>query len=245
MTWSIVARDPASGQIGIAVSTCAFAVGGRVPFIETGVGAVATQAMVNPLYGSRALRLLSDGVSPDRAIRMLTEDDEGRADRQVHLMDANGRNAAYTGAECVPWCGHDIRQDFSVAGNMLAGAEVVRDTASAFEASAGRPFYDRLLAALRAGEAAGGDKRGKQSAALLIHDAEEYPLVDIRVDDHAEPLAELARLIEVWKGRPRHYRQAMPSRARPSGIIGREAIERFIAERLAAEDQAGPGPGVA
>jgi uncharacterized Ntn-hydrolase superfamily protein len=245
MTWSIVARDPATGQIGIAVSTCAFAVGGRVPFIATGVGAVATQAMVNPFYGSRGLALFKAGAGPEDAIRIMTGADEGRADRQLHLMSADGRNAAYTGPDCVPWCGHEVRTDVSVAGNMLAGPEVVRDTVAAFEAAAGRPLHERFLLALRAGEAAGGDKRGKQSAAILIHDAEEHPFLDIRVDDHADPLTELARLVEVWKGRARHYREALPSRARPSGIVGRDAIERFIADRLAAEERARPGAGVA
>ncbi|NNM71710.1 DUF1028 domain-containing protein [Enterovirga aerilata] len=245
MTWSIVARDPERGQIGIAVATCAFAVGSRVPFVETGVGAVATQAMANPLYGPRGLALLKAGAAPEEAIRELTTADEGRADRQLHLMAADGRNAAYTGAACVPWCGHEVREGFSVAGNMLAGPEVVAETISAFERSAGRPLFERLLLALLAGEAAGGDRRGRQSAAMLIHDAEEYALVDIRVDDHPDPLAELARLLEVWKGRPRVYREALPSRARPSGIVGRDAIEQFIAERLAAEDRAGPGPAVA
>lgn len=245
MTWSIVARDPANGQIGIAVSTCAFAVGGRVPFVETGIGAVATQAMVNPFYGSRGLALLAAGAGPVDAIRVLTAPDEGRADRQIHLMGADGRSAAYTGAECVPWCGHEVRDGFSVAGNMLAGPEVVRDTVAAFEASAGRPLFERFLLALRAGELAGGDKRGRQSAAMLIHDGEEHAFLDIRVDDHADPLAELARLIDVWKGRARHYREALPSRARPSGIVGRDAIERFIAERLEAERRAGSGAGVA
>ena len=245
MTWSIVARDPGTGQVGIAVSTCAFAVGARVPFVETGTGAVATQAMVNPLYGSRGLALLKAGAGPEDAIRVLTAADEGRGDRQVHLMAADGRNAAYTGAGCVPWCGHELRENFSVAGNMLAGPEVVRDTVASFEQSAGRPLFERFLLSLRAGEAAGGDKRGRQSAAILIHDAEEYPLVDIRVDDHQDPLAELGRLLDVWKGRPQFYRRALPSRARPSGIVGREAIERFIAEQLEAESRTGPGAGVA
>jgi uncharacterized Ntn-hydrolase superfamily protein len=188
---------------------------------------------------------LQAGAGPDDAIRILTAADEGRADRQLHLMAADGRNAAYTGAACVPWCGHEVRTDLSVAGNMLAGPAVVADTVAAFEAAAGRPMFERFLLALRAGEAAGGDKRGRQSAAILIHDAEEHPFLDIRVDDSADPLAELGRLIEVWKGRARHYREALPSRARPSGIVGRDAIERFIAERLEAERRAGSGAGVA
>ena len=241
MTWSIVARDPGTGQIGIAVATCAFAVGARVPFIETGIGAVATQAFVNPFYGPRGLALLRAGSPAEDAIRILTDADEGRADRQVHILDAAGRNAAYTGAECVPWCGHEVRRDFSVAGNMLAGPEVVRDTVAAFEAGGSLPLQERFLAALRAGEAAGGDKRGKQSAALLIHDEEAYPLLDLRVDDHPDPLAELGRLLGVWAERFAHYRKAMPSRARPFGLIGRDAIERAIADSIeAGRDTSGP-----
>ena len=133
----------------------------------------------------------------------------------------------------MPWCGHTVRDGFSVAGNMLAGAAVVQDSAVAFERSAGRPLAERLLIALRAGDAAGGDKRGKQSAAMLIHDAEDYALIDIRVDDHPDPLAELARLLAVNAMRFAHYRKVMPSRAHPAGVIGRDEIERRIAESIA------------
>lgn len=233
MTWSIVARDPATGQVGVAVATCAFAVGARVPFVETGVGAVATQSFVNPFYGSRGLRLLRNGVPPEDVIRILTEADEGRGQRQVHLMDAAGRFAAYTGEGCVPWCGHLIRDTFSVAGNMLAGPAVIEETARVYAENMVLPFPRRLIAALRAGEAAGGDKRGRQSAALLIHDEEEYSFLDLRVDDHADPLAELARLEEVSRGRYIHYRRFMPSKANPAGLTDREEIERRIAEAMA------------
>ena len=232
MTWSIVARDSAAGQIGIAVSTCAFAVGSRVPFVAPGVGAVATQAFVNPFYGYRGLEMLREGASPEDVMRRLTEADAGRADRQLHLMDREGRSAAYTGAECVPWCGHTVRDGFSVAGNMLAGPDVVERTAEVFAATTGS-LAVRFLAALRAGEAAGGDGRGRQSAAMLIHDAEEYPLVDLRVDDHADPLAELGRLLDVWGGHFVHYRKVMPSRANSSGVVGRHEIERRIADSMA------------
>lgn len=232
MTWSIVAHDPAAGEIGVAVSTCAFAVGSRVPFVAPGVGAVASQAFVNPFYGYRGLEMLRDGVAPEDIVRRLTEADAGRADRQLHLMDRDGRSAAYTGAECVPWCGHTVRDGFSIAGNMLAGPEVVERTAEVFAATPGS-LAVRFLAALRAGEAAGGDKRGRQSAAMLIHDAEEYALVDLRVDDHPDPLAELGRLLDVWGGRFVHYRKVMPSRANPSGVVGRHEIERRIADSMA------------
>lgn len=236
MTWSIVARDESTGLLAIAVSTCAFAVGARVPFIETGVGAIATQAFVNPLYGYRGLELLKSGMAAAEVVRRITEADDGRSQRQVHLVDSQDNFAAYTGAECVPWCGHLIRDSFSVAGNMLASATVIEETARVFEASRGQPMARRLLAGLWAGEAAGGDKRGKQSAAILIHDGEEYPLLDIRVDDHADPLTELERLEEVSRSRFLHYRKFMPSRENPSGITDRVEIERRIAESIAAGD---------
>jgi uncharacterized Ntn-hydrolase superfamily protein len=233
MTWSIVAKDPLTGHIGIAVTTCAFAVGARVPFIATGVGAIATQAFVNPFYGLRGLDMLRAGSTATEVIKKMTAADEGRADRQVHLMDRNGTFAAYTGDGCVPYAGHVIRDHFSVAGNMLANANVIEETARVFAAESTLPFARRMLAALETGQAAGGDNRGKQSAAILIHDAEEYALLDIRVDDHAEPLQELARLEEVSQQRYLHYRKCMPSRSNPHGVLGRDEIERRIAQSMA------------
>lgn len=235
MTWSIVARDEATGQIGIAVSTCAFAVGGRVPFIATGAGAIASQSFINPFYGYRGLELLRAGAPAEDTVRILTEADEGRSQRQVHILDSKGRFAAYTGEGCVPWCGHLIRETFSVAGNMLAGPSVIEETARAYAENLALPFARRFLTAMQAGEAAGGDKRGKQSAAILIHDGEEYPLLDIRVDDHADPLTELARLEAISRQRYMHYRKFMPSRANPAGVIDRDEIERRIALSMAAE----------
>ncbi len=237
MTWSIVARCETTGHLGIAVSTCAFAVGARVPFVKTGVGAVASQAFVNPYYGLRGLELLSAGAPAEDVVRILTTADEGRSQRQVHVQDAKGGIAAYTGDGCVPWCGHLVRDTFSVAGNMLAGPEVIEETARVFAAGRDLPLARRFLAAMKAGEDAGGDKRGKQSAAILIHDEEEYALLDIRVDDHLDPLAELARLEEVSRGRYVHYRRVMPSKANPFGVTDRDEIERRIAASMA-EDAA-------
>jgi uncharacterized Ntn-hydrolase superfamily protein len=233
MTWSIIAKDPVSGHIGIAVTTCAFAVGARVPFIATGVGAIASQAFINPFYGSRGLELLKAGASAADVIRIVTTSDEGRSDRQVHVMDMQGRFAAYTGDTCVPWAGHLVRDHFSIAGNMLAGPRVIEESARVFAAESAMPFARRFIAALNAGQAAGGDKRGRQSAAILIHDGEEYPLIDIRVDDHTDPLAELARLEEVSRQRYIHYRTCMPTRSNPAGVLGREEIERKITESMA------------
>jgi uncharacterized Ntn-hydrolase superfamily protein len=233
MTWSIVARCETTGLLGIAVSTCAFAVGSRVPFIRTGVGAIASQAFVNPFYGLRGLELLAAGAPASDAVRILTQADAGRGQRQVHMQDMQGRIDAYTGADCVPWCGHLVRGTFSVAGNMLAGPQVVEATARVFGERPDLPLARRFLAALAAGEDAGGDKRGKQSAAILIHDDEEYPVLDIRVDDHADPLAELVRIEAVSRGRYVHYRKFMPSRANPAGITDRAEIERLITESMA------------
>lgn len=234
MTWSIIARDESTGRIGIAVATRFFAVGSMVPHIETGTGTIATQAFINPLYASQGLALLRAGATAEEAVAALTQADDGRDNRQLHIMDGNGRFAAYTGAACIDWCGHQTSPTFSVAGNMLAGPGVLAETIRAYEAEAGLPFARRLLAAMRAGEAAGGDKRGRQSAALLIHDGEDYPLYDLRVDDHADPLAELARLEEVARQRWLHFRRQMPSRARPSGLVDRGELEALI-ERSVAE----------
>src|SRR5882757_7434907 len=230
MTWSIIARDSATGHFGIAVATRFFAVGARVPYIAAGVGAVATQALVNPYYGIDGLKLLREGKSPRDAIEMLKAADGGHASRQLHVMDAAGRIASYTGADCVDWCGHVEGKGFSIAGNMLAGASVLHDTAAAYVANEKLPFAQRLIAAMRAGEAAGGDKRGKQSAALLIYGDEEWPDLDLRVDDHIDPLAELERLEQVSRERWVHFRKCLPSRKNPAGITDREIIEAAIAD---------------
>lgn len=234
MTWSIIARDPKTGRVGIAVATCAFAVGARVPHIGTGVGAVATQAMTNQLLGPRGLALLAAGASAEECVRLLLDADSGREHRQVHVMDREGRFAASTGAKCVASYGHLAGETFSIAGNMLAGEAVIQETAKAVAAGADMPFARRLIAALKAGEAAGGDKRGKQSAALLIHDDEDHAALDLRVDDHVDPIAELARLEAVARATFVHSRRFGPTRANPAGLTDAEerriAIERSIAE---------------
>src|SRR5271169_2262382 len=156
MTWSIIARDNATGQIGIAVATRFFAVGARVPHIAPAIGGIATQALVNPYYGIDGLKLLREGRVPREIIETLIAADAGHASRQLHILDARGRIAAYTGKDCVDWCGHLNGDGFSIAGNMLAGGEVLDDTAAAYLANADRPFAQRLIAAMREGEAAGG-----------------------------------------------------------------------------------------
>jgi uncharacterized Ntn-hydrolase superfamily protein len=233
VTWSIIARDEPTGRIGIVVATRFFAVGAMVTHIKTGIGAIASQAFINPLYGAQGLALLEAGLSAEETVGRLAAADAGRDNRQLHVMDREGRFAAYTGAACIDWCGHALRSTFSIAGNMLAGPAVLADTIRAYEAQSALPFARRLIAAMRAGEAAGGDKRGKQSAALLIHDGEDYPLYDLRVDDHVDPLAELARLHEVARERWVHFRRWMPSRQNPSGLVDRSGLEALVARSIA------------
>jgi uncharacterized Ntn-hydrolase superfamily protein len=235
MTWSIIARDSVTGQIGIAVATRFFAVGARVPHIAAGIGGIATQALVNPYYGIDGVKLLREGNSPHDIVNTLIAADQGRDSRQLHIMDAGGRIASHTGSECVDWCGHIKGEGFSIAGNMLAGAAVLDDTARAYQANAALPFVQRLIAAMRAGEAAGGDKRGKQSAALLIHGSEDWSDLDLRVDDHSDPLAELERLEQVSRERWVHFRNFLPTRTNPAGITDRATIEAGIQAGIAGE----------
>jgi uncharacterized Ntn-hydrolase superfamily protein len=233
MTWSIVARDEQTGAYGCAVATKFFAVGAMCIKAEGRIGALATQALINPTYGPRGLRLLREGKSAAEVVKALIDSDQGSGHRQLHVIDAQGRNAAHTGADCVEWCGHLLRPGFSVAGNMLAGPRVIEDTARAFEANAALPLPRRLIAAMQAGEAAGGDKRGKQSAALIVYSTEEYPELDLRVDDHADPLAELARLESVSRERFTHFRAFLPTSDNPSGVFDRATIEAGIAAATA------------
>jgi len=234
VTWSIVARD-ADGAFGVAVASRFFAVGALCPHARSGIGALSTQALVNPGYGPSGLDLLERGVAASDAVARLVAGDEGREHRQLHLIDRRGRCAAHTGSLCIDWCGDRAHDGFSVAGNMLAGPAVLDETARAYQAHANAPFPERLLAAMAAGEAAGGDKRGKQAAALLIHTTEIYAFLDLRVDDHPDPIAELKRLYQVSLERYQPFLACLPSAARPAGITDRAAIEaeveRFQAER--------------
>jgi uncharacterized Ntn-hydrolase superfamily protein len=228
MTWSIIARDE-DGSLGIAIASRFFAVGALCPYVRANVGAVATQALCNPLYAAPALDAMSHGEAPASIVEALTAADDGRAHRQIHMIDARGRIGAYTGAACIDWCGQTSGASYSVAGNMLAGRDVLAATAKAYESESSLPFAERLIAALAAGERAGGDKRGKQAAALLIASTEDYPALDLRVDDHAEPIVELIRLYEKSLERFQPFVACLPSRRTPVGIFDRTAIEAEIA----------------
>lgn len=233
MTFSIIARDEMTGRVGIAVASRFFAVGARNIFVRSGVGAVASQALANPYYGPQGLALLAAGASAKDAVRLLTVNDDGRNRRQVHIMDRDGTLAAHTGAECAGWCGHLLRPTYSLAGNILASADVLDAMADAYDVNFALPFARRLIAAMQAGESAGGDSRGRQSAALLVHDEEDYSLLDLRVDDHPDPLKEIARLEEVARSSWVHFRRILPNRREPNGVLDPVELDARIAASIA------------
>jgi uncharacterized Ntn-hydrolase superfamily protein len=228
MTWSILVRDPATGALGAAVATRFFAVGALAIHVEGGVAALATQALINPMYTSAGLARLRAGAAPDAVASALLAEDAGRDHRQLHMIDAHGHIAQWTGGDCVSWCGAVRGADISVAGNMLAGVAVVERTLDAFQHAAGT-LAERLISALEAGEAAGGDRRGKQSAALKICTRDAFPDLDIRTDDHPDPLGELRRLYAVSLERFAVFRRFLAGADSPCGVFDRAVIDAAIA----------------
>ena len=202
MTFSIVGRDAEARQLGVAVASKFLAVGAVVPWLEAEVGAIATQAQANTRYGPDGLALLRGGADADEALAAVLAADPGRDDRQAGIVDARGRGATHTGAKCMAWAGGRVGAGYAVQGNILSGPEVVAAMAAAFESSTGS-LADRLLQALAAGDAAGGDRRGRQSAAIAVvapgggYGGNDDTLVDLRVDDHVNPVPELRRLYEI------------------------------------------------
>ena len=201
-TYSIVACDLEAGQWGVAVQSKFLAVGSIVPWAEPQVGAIATQSYANPRYGPDGLALLRQGLSAEEVVERLTSADEGRAQRQLGVVDAQGRGATFTGDGCLEWAGGRTGTGYAAQGNILVSAATVDALAETFEGSAGEPLAKRLLDCLHAAQEAGGDRRGQQSASLLVvergggYDGWDV-LVDLRVDDHAEPIVELARVYRV------------------------------------------------
>ncbi|HET9480312.1 MAG TPA: DUF1028 domain-containing protein, partial [Candidatus Polarisedimenticolia bacterium] len=203
-TYSIVARDPVTGDLGVAVQSHWFSVGALVPWAEAGVGAIATQSFVRVEYGPDGLALMREGVPAPEALRRLVAADEGREVRQVAMIDSTGRVAAHTGSRCIQAAGHTVGKDHSVQANLMLDSGVWPAMGRAFETSNG-DLAERMLAALEAAEAMGGDIRGRQSAAILVVRGRksERPwsdrLLDLRVEDHAEPIRELRRLVTLWR----------------------------------------------
>jgi uncharacterized Ntn-hydrolase superfamily protein len=225
MTWSIVAYDPETGAFGAAVATKAFAAGTFVPFVQSGVGAVGTQSLTNRYLAPAVLNGLARGLSAQLAIDAAIAGDEGREIRQLHCVDRQGRIAAWTGKHCVEWAGSCGEPYVSVAGNMLSNDAVAAATLAGFKADPSAPLPERMLAALEAGEAAGGDRRGRQSAAMVMTTTEDFPDLSIRVDDHAEPLPELRRLLGIWRSERAPYLGNSPSKANPAGVHDIDVIE--------------------
>jgi uncharacterized Ntn-hydrolase superfamily protein len=228
MTWSIVARDPSTGEFGIAISSRVIAVGAMCPMFRDGSGALSSQSYTSPVAGDRMLTALAEGIAPDRAIVRALDGDEGHMWRQIHGVDATGKPFAHTGKRCIDWCGHWTGDTASIAGNMLAGPEVLEATVGAWTGGAARPFADRLLSALEAGQEAGGDKRGQQSAALIVRGAQVHAAVDLRVDEHTAPVAELRRVFDLFWLERRPYMATLPTRENPSGIYDPDEREAFI-----------------
>lgn len=218
-TFSITARCKRTGELGVAVSTAVPGVGMLCPFVQAGVGAVATQSFVNPYLGIWGLEYLAQGYSAPETLERLKGRDEGLALRQFAVVDRHGGSAAFSGAGCDGWSGHLTGQDFAVAGNMLVGAETLQAMQESFAHSEDLPLVERLLEALQAGQDAGGDKRGKQSAAVKVYSTEHYPLVDLRVDEHADPVPELRRVYSVAKEKLLPLIGMLPSLAHPAGLF--------------------------
>jgi len=201
MTFSIVARCPTTLALGVCVSTAVPAVGSVVPHVEAKVGAIATQGQTNIFYGINGLKLMKMGFSPQTALDAMLKEDSKREKRQVAIIDMDGRTAGFTGKETLEWKGHLVGEDYVVAGNTLVGAQVIEAMAQTFENSKG-DLAERFLKALEAGQEAGGDRRGRASAALLVVDKQPLltrPFVDLRVDEHPNPVSELRRIWEDFK----------------------------------------------
>ena len=228
MTRSIIARDPVTGALGGAVASRFFAVGAICIHAEGRVAVLSAQALVNPMYAVHAIRRLRNGEAADTVLAAVIAPDTGAAHRQFHVVDAASRIAQHTGASCVTWAGHVRGQDVSVVGNMLSGPQIVQRTLEACEAATGN-LAERLLTAMEAGEVAGDDKRGKQSAALKICTRDPYPDLDIRADDHPDPLAELRRLYRVSRERFAVFRRFLPGTESPWGAFDRAVIDAAIA----------------
>jgi uncharacterized Ntn-hydrolase superfamily protein len=227
MTFSIVARCPRSGQLGVAVSTAVPAVGAMCPFVRSRVGAVSTQSWVNPYLAFAALDLMQEGQSGPQALEAVISRDDARDLRQIGVVDAHGRAAAWSGTGCTQWYGHVVDEHFAVQGNMLVGEETVESMAAVFRASTGLDLAERLLLAMEAGQAAGGDKRGRQSAALKVIADEDYALLDLRVDEHAHPVAELRRVYSIARLQLLPFVEGMPKKSAPAGALP-DSVTRML-----------------
>jgi uncharacterized Ntn-hydrolase superfamily protein len=227
MTFSIVARCPRSGMTGVAVSTAVPAVGAICAFGAPGVGSIATQSWANPYLGIDGVELLRQGLSAPEVLEKLISEDPGRDMRQLGIVDGHGHVAVYSGAKCTSWFGDITGPGYSIQGNMLTGGETLDAMRDSFDSTVALSLPERLVSALEAGQSVGGDKRGRQSAALKVYAAEEYPYLDLRVDEHPEPVTELRRIYEVAQRQLVPFIAMMPTRNDPIGGHDPE-VEQFI-----------------
>ncbi|TMF62502.1 MAG: DUF1028 domain-containing protein [Chloroflexi bacterium] len=227
-TFSIVGRCERTGQLGVAVSTADVGAGRMVTWAKAGVGAVATQSWPNLYLAIDGLRLMAEGKTADAALERVIREDPGREVRQLGMVDARGGSATFSGRDCTDWFGGVNGPGFAAQGNMLIRGETVSAMAQAFESGHDLDLGERLMRALEAGQAAGGDKRGRQCSALLVVDREEFPLWDLRVDEHPQPVAELRRIYEVARLDLLPFVQGLPTRENPLGTLSDE----FVATNL-------------
>jgi uncharacterized Ntn-hydrolase superfamily protein len=227
-TFSIIARCPRTGQLGVAVASAVPAVGSMCPFVRSGVGAVSTQSWVNPCLALTALAQLEKGAGATDALSTALAGDEAGAFRQFGIVDRSGASAAHTGRECTQWAGQIVKTGVAVVGNMLAGPEVLGAMAAAFDERKSDDLAERLMLALEAGDAAGGDKRGKQSAALRVHADEVYAFIGIRVDEHAEPISELRRVLRIARAQLVPFITGMPKRGGPAEPAPPEVTQMLL-----------------
>jgi uncharacterized Ntn-hydrolase superfamily protein len=225
-TFSIVARCGRTGQLGVAVASAVPAVGSMCPYLQSGVGAVSTQSWVNPYLALTALA--EKGAGANAALTTALTDDDARAFRQFGLVDAKGGSAVHTGAECTQWAGQRLGHGLAIIGNMLTSPDVLAAMTAAFDASADADLAERLMLAIEAGDAAGGDMRGKQSAALRVHADEVYAVLDIRVDEHPEPVKELRRVLRIARAQLVPFVEGMPKRGKPAEPAPREVTEMLL-----------------
>ncbi|SEI90311.1 Uncharacterized conserved protein, Ntn-hydrolase superfamily [Bhargavaea ginsengi] len=227
MTFSIAAICKKTNQLGVAVTTKVPAVGSLCPFVKAGVGAIATQSFVNPYIGINGLKYLEQGMTAQEVKELLIKEDPEPSIRQFTVVDKNGNTVAFTGEQCDGWFGDVVGDGFAIAGNMLVGEKTILETQRGFEENQTLPLADRLIKALEEGQAAGGDKRGRQSAAVLVYSSEDYPLVDLRVDEHEDPVSELRRIYEVAKRELFPFHGTLPTKANPKGKFDKETQKQI------------------